>query len=107
MLRPPSRIAGAGLLVASAGSTLAHRAAYHAAQQGPANPLEFGLGLLTFVLASAGILLLIHGDALFARATQRDSGTRNARKGTRKHSEYTRTIRVNPESNSNCYDRRP
>lgn len=62
---------GLTLLVASGGSTLGHRQIYEAARHGPAHPLEFAFGLLTFILASTGILLLIHGSRLFEPATAR------------------------------------
>lgn len=71
-----SRIAGAGLLCASGLSTLAHRAVFEAVRQGPAHVAEFALGLLTFVLASTGVLLLIHGDRLFRRVVAEDCAER-------------------------------
>jgi hypothetical protein len=64
-LKTPSL--GLVLLAGSCLSTLAHRVVYESARQGPAQAAEFGLGLLTFMLASTGILLLIHGDRLFRR----------------------------------------
>ncbi|MEG8038676.1 hypothetical protein QP166_04675 [Sphingomonas sp. LR60] len=50
---------------------MVHRGVYEAARHGPAQISEFGLGLLTFVLASTGILLLIHGAKLFKPAPDR------------------------------------
>jgi hypothetical protein len=44
-----------------------HRSVYQAAYQGPAQTAEFALGLLTFMLLSAGILLLVHGSKLLER----------------------------------------
>lgn len=55
------------LIAASGASTLVHRSVYQAANQGPAQAAEFALGLLTFMLASAGILLLVHGGKLLER----------------------------------------
>ncbi len=71
------RLLGVVLLLASGGTTLLHRAIYAAAR--PAQALELAIGLTTFVLASVGMLLLIHGAALFMRATPDltpDSGSR-------------------------------
>lgn len=65
MHRLPPRLIGLALLAASGASTLAHRFVYEAARHGPAQTAEFGLGLLTFILASAGVLLLAHGGKLF------------------------------------------
>jgi len=62
------------LLGCSVGSTLLHRSAYEAARHGPAQVAEFGLALLTFILASTGILLLIHGAKLFKPAPERLRG---------------------------------
>lgn len=56
---------GLSLLIASGGSTLIHRKIYEAARDGPAQVAELAIGLLTFCLASAGILLVIHGSRLF------------------------------------------
>lgn len=70
------------LLVCSGASTLVHRSVYEAARHGPAQAAEVGLALLTFILASTGILLLIHGAALFKPAPDRASGDhRRARDG--------------------------
>ncbi len=66
MARLPPRVWGAVLLAASVGSTLVHRTFYEAARHGPAQVAEFGLALLTFILAGTGVLLLIHGGRLFA-----------------------------------------
>jgi len=65
--RMPPRLVGVLLIAASGASTLVHRSVYEAAYQGPAQTAEFALGLLTFVLASAGILLLVHGGKLLER----------------------------------------
>ncbi|HET9512251.1 MAG TPA: hypothetical protein VFO80_13970 [Sphingomonas sp.] len=45
-----------------------HRSVYEATRQGPAQVVEFGLALLTFILASTGMLLLVHGARLFKPA---------------------------------------
>lgn len=68
------RLLGVVLLVCSGGSTLVHRSVYEAARHGPAQVAEFGLGLLTFTLASTGLLLLIHGPKLFQSAPDRLRG---------------------------------
>jgi hypothetical protein len=65
--RPAPRLVGVLLLAASGISTLVHRAVYQATRQGPPQLAELGLGLLTFMLASAGILLVIHGARLWHR----------------------------------------
>ncbi len=67
MHRLPPRLVGVMLIAASGASTLVHRSVYQAANQGPAQTVEFALGLLTFMLASAGILLLVHGGRLLER----------------------------------------
>jgi hypothetical protein len=64
--KPPPRFWGLVLLAGSVGSTLIHRTVYEAARHGPAQAAEFGLALLTFILAGTGVLLLIHGARLFA-----------------------------------------
>ena len=71
MGKVPSRLLGVLLLVCSGGSTLIHRSVFEAVRHGPAQAAEFGLGLLTFILASTGILLLIHGAKLFKPAPER------------------------------------
>jgi hypothetical protein len=54
------------IFIAAAGvSTLAHRAVYETARHGSPQAAECGLALLTFMLASFGILLLIHGGRIF------------------------------------------
>ena len=63
-----ARLAGVLLLLGSLGSTLAHREVWEAARHGSAQPAEFALGLLTFCLASTGLLLLLHGKKLFDRS---------------------------------------
>ncbi len=70
----PPRVLGIGLLACSGASTLVHRSVYEATQHGPAQVAEFGLALLTFILASTGILLLIHGAKLFKPAPDRLRG---------------------------------
>lgn len=70
----PPRVLGLGLLACSGVSTLVHRGVYEAARHGPAQAAEFGLALLTFILASTGILLLIHGDKLFKAVPEDASG---------------------------------
>lgn len=70
----PPRLLGVVLLGCSGGSTLVHRSVYEAARHGPAQAVEFGLALLTFILASTGILLLIHGAKLFKPAPDRLRG---------------------------------
>lgn len=65
MPKVPPRLVGVMLIAASGGSVLAHRSVYEAARQGPAQTAEFALGLLTFLLISAGVLLLVHGGRLF------------------------------------------
>ena len=67
MHRLQPRLVGVMLIAASGASTLVHRSVYQAANQGPAQTAEFALGLLTFMLASAGILLLVHGGKLLER----------------------------------------
>ncbi|MFD1952186.1 hypothetical protein ACFSGX_15535 [Sphingomonas arantia] len=67
MHRIAPRLAGLALVAASCGTTWVHRSIWDAAHNGPAQAAELGIGLLTFMLASAGVLLLIHGVALFGR----------------------------------------
>ena len=69
----PQRLTGLGLLLASGGSTLVHRSVYEAAKAGPARAGELVLGLTTIMLASTGILLLIHGSRLLAGRRSRGS----------------------------------
>lgn len=69
MRRLPPRIGGLALLAASGCTTIVHRAIYEAARHGPAQIGEFAIGLLTFCLASTGVLLLIHGAELFEPVT--------------------------------------
>lgn len=66
-IRQVPRVTGVLMLAAAGGTTLLHRAEYEAARHGPAQLAEFALGLLTFMLASTGILLLIQGARLFER----------------------------------------
>ena len=66
MLSSTPRLLGLLLLFASGGTTLIHRSVYMAARHGPATAAELAASLATFMLASAGMLLLIHGARLFA-----------------------------------------
>lgn len=50
---------------------MAHRTVLEAVRHLPPQPVELGLGLMTFVLASAGVLLIIHGAGLFGRDRER------------------------------------
>jgi hypothetical protein len=43
-----ARLTGVALLLASGGGTLVHRHIYEATRNGPAQPAEFALSLLTF-----------------------------------------------------------
>lgn len=70
----PPRLLGVVLLACSGGSTLVHRSAYEAARHGPAQVAELGLALLTFILASTGIMHLIHGATLFRAVPDRSRG---------------------------------
>ncbi len=67
----PPRLLGVVLLGCSGESTLVHRSVSEAARHGPAQAAEFGLALLTFILASTGMLLLVHGAKLFKPAPDR------------------------------------
>lgn len=67
MLDLRHRALGLGFLVASGVTTMVHRKIFEVAQHGPAQLGEPAIGLPTFMLASAGILLLINGSRLFAR----------------------------------------
>jgi hypothetical protein len=69
MPKLPPRLTGLVLLLASGGTTLVHRSIWEAARHGPAQVAEFGIGLATFMLASVGVLLVIHGGKLFALDT--------------------------------------
>lgn len=76
------RFAGVLGLVAAIGSTAVHRAIYEQAKHGPAQVGEFAAGLMTFVLACAGILLLIHGARLLEptrRSPESDGDTQRDR----------------------------
>lgn len=66
-----ARLTGVVFLAAAAASTLLHRAIFVAAQGGPAQAAEFATGLLSFVLASLGVLLLTNGARLFERPEPR------------------------------------
>lgn len=60
------RLIGVLLILASCGTTLVHRAIWTAARHGPAQAAEMGMALTSFVLASLGMLLIIHGAKLSA-----------------------------------------
>ena len=60
-----ARLTGVVCLATAGASTLLHRAIVVAAQGGPAQLAEFAVGLLTFVLASLGVVLLTNGARLF------------------------------------------
>lgn len=64
----PARLLGALLLAAATGTSLLHRAVYETVATGPAHPAEFALGLISFLLATCGILLLVHGRKLLEPA---------------------------------------
>jgi hypothetical protein len=70
----PYRVAGIGLIAASALTTLLHEH-YLSAHAGDAPTLlEFGLALTTFVLASVGMMLVATGARLFrAPAPEQDT----------------------------------
>jgi hypothetical protein len=65
MARLPPRLVGLALLAASGGTTLVHRAIYEGARHDAPRLAEVAIGLLTFLLASAGMLMLIQGARLF------------------------------------------
>lgn len=67
-----ARCSGCGLIVASLLTTWVHRELFAAARHGPARFGELAVGLLTFSLASVGVLLLIHGARLFASRPRKD-----------------------------------
>lgn len=58
------RISGVALVAAAAGSSLIHRHVLSLEANHAASALEMGLGLTSFVLASLGVLLMIHGAGL-------------------------------------------
>lgn len=58
------RLAGVAIMVGAGGSTLLHREVWLAHASGAATGLEAALGLLTFVLASFGLLLVVGGSKL-------------------------------------------
>lgn len=55
------------MLSAAGVTTMIHRSVYDVSHDGPATLSEFALGLATFVLSCLGLLLVIHGRALFSR----------------------------------------
>jgi hypothetical protein len=71
-------LCGVLLLLASGGTTLVHRSIWEAARHGPAQAVEFGIALMTFTLASIGMLLVINGGRLFAQSKP-DRGSRDRR----------------------------
>jgi len=64
---PWHRLAGLVFVAASGGTTLIHRAVYDASRNRPPLAIEMGLCLVTMMLASMGVMLLIHGRRLFER----------------------------------------
>lgn len=61
------RCAGMVALGGAALSSLAHRAVLEAHRAGPPSVWEAFFGLVSFVFASLGVLLLLHGRRLFRR----------------------------------------
>jgi hypothetical protein len=61
------RLCGLAMLSAAGVTTMIHRSVYDVSHDGPATLSEFALGLATFVLSCLGLLLVIHGRALFRR----------------------------------------
>jgi hypothetical protein len=72
-----ARLAGAVFVVASSATTLLHRSAFEAARGGPAGLAEWTLGLLTFVLANIGVVMLIHGSRTFAPMGRKPASATN------------------------------
>ncbi|MBY9064926.1 hypothetical protein K7957_18475 [Sphingomonas yunnanensis] len=70
MRKFPARLLGVLLLAAATGTSLLHRAVYETVATGPAHPAEFALGLVSFLLATGGILLLVHGRKLLEPSPQ-------------------------------------
>ncbi|WP_179641079.1 hypothetical protein [Sphingomonas guangdongensis] len=70
MAKVPARLFGMFMLAASCGSTMIHKWSYDITRSEPAQIAEFALAFLTFVLAATGVLLLIHGVALFDRVRE-------------------------------------
>lgn len=70
MRKIPARLLGTLLLAAATGTSLLHRTVYETVAGGAAHPAEFALGLVSFVLATCGILLLVHGRKLLEPAPQ-------------------------------------
>lgn len=58
------RLVGVAVLLGAGASTLLHREVWLVHASGPASGLEAALGLLTFALASLGVLLIIGGARL-------------------------------------------
>jgi hypothetical protein len=88
-----ARITGLVLLLTSAGTTAAHRHVYEQAYSGPATLLEFVLSLLTFMLASTGLLLLLlHGGKLFWR--EHDNGQSSIAHASSARHDTTRSTRA-------------
>ncbi len=58
------RVGGVALFVAACGTSLMHRSVSASVAGQPASSLELLLGLLSFMLASAGMLLIIQGERL-------------------------------------------
>lgn len=61
------RLAGLALIAAAFVTTHVHHGIYDAARRGPPTLAEYAITLATMLLASTGILLVIHGAKLFAR----------------------------------------
>jgi hypothetical protein len=80
----PPRLVGVVFLLGSLGTTWCHRAVYETGRHGPAQVAEFGLGLASFLFACTGILLIIHGAALFGGVRARaGAGRLVTQSGTR------------------------
>lgn len=89
------RLMGAAILMGAGVSMVLHREVWRAHAAGPATGLEAALGLLTFALASLGLLLLIGGSRL-RDGWKRDCG-RAARRRGRRAREDRQTPRAHPE----------
>lgn len=58
------RLAGAALLAGAGGTSLVHRQVLAAAADRPASAIEMALALASFVLAGAGIVMILTGARL-------------------------------------------
>jgi len=72
------RLRGLVILSAAGVTTMIHRSVYDVSHDGPATVSEFALGLATFVLGCLGLLLVIHGKALFEREDRPARGAGHA-----------------------------